>query len=246
MQAKLSGYLQVLADANPASVGGCAPGKRLLLRQQVIPTICAAAGTVPAAASSVRGGCIHGQAKTAARPRVGGDFLAAGVAAGAAMALRAAYPHGALLLRLARGRGEAAVRSLLGRLTSWRAVAASARRTFWAAFSSRARLRWCSRRSRRGCAAWRSCWCRSSRPSRPCRWRRSSSSPSSGSSSRLSDALHLGSDGIPARLSQYVSEGIRRTDGQLLEMARVLPRAAFAAAGGDLSCRRCCPTSAPP
>ena len=32
-----------------------------------------------------------------------------------------------------------------------------------------------------------------------------------------------------------VLEGIRRTDRQLLEMARVLPRAAFAAAGGDLS-----------
>ena len=50
MQAKLSGYLQVLADANPRLRRRLAPGKRLLLRQQVIATICAR-GHFPAAAS---------------------------------------------------------------------------------------------------------------------------------------------------------------------------------------------------
>lgn len=105
MQAKLSGYLQVLGRREPRLRRRLAPGKRLLLRQQVIPTICAAAGTSPPPRLSERR--MHPWASKSSRPRVGGDFLAAGVAAGEHGAARGLSARGAAA-GLARGRGEAA------------------------------------------------------------------------------------------------------------------------------------------
>ena len=51
MQAKLSGYLQVLADADPASVGGALPGRATSITSASNPNHLRGGGHFPAAAS---------------------------------------------------------------------------------------------------------------------------------------------------------------------------------------------------
>lgn len=173
---------------------------------------------------------MHPWASKSSRPRVGGDFLAAGVAAGEHGCCARPTARGALLASPADAAKRLAELSVTADF--WRAVARSAAHILGGFLLSCALAVVLAALAARR-AAWRSCWRRSSRPSRPCPV----------ASFIILALVWLSSRSLTLFISAlmvfppvYLStlEGIRPHRQAASRDGAGLPRAAFAAAGGDL------------